>query len=47
MLFLSKDGKYVEVLRKNYSDDVSYYTDILKIKTNYSEKVKKEYRIFH
>lgn len=47
MLILSKDGTYIEVLRKNYSNDVSYYTAILKIKTNYIEPVNKEYRIFH
>lgn len=47
MLFLNKDGVYIEILRKDYLDDISYYTAILKVKFDYVDKPKREYRIFH
>ncbi len=47
MLFLNKDGVYIEILRKDYLDDKSYYTAILKLKFNFADRPKREYRIFH
>ena len=32
MLFLHKDDEYVEILRKNYASDMSYYMAIMKLK---------------
>ena len=32
MLFKNKAGQYVEILRKNYTNDVSYYTAIMNLK---------------
>lgn len=32
MLFKTSDGKSVEILRTNYTDDKSYYMAIMKIK---------------
>ena len=32
MLFKRYDGKYVEILRKNFVDDISYYEAIIDIK---------------
>ncbi len=32
MLFKNKEGQYVEILRKNYSNDISYYTAIMNLK---------------
>ena len=32
MLFKTSDGKIIEILRSNYSDDKSYYMAIMKIK---------------
>jgi hypothetical protein len=35
MLFKSYiDGKHIEILRKNYKDDKSFFLDIIKIKFN-------------
>jgi len=31
MLFIAKNGQYVEILRKNYLSDTAYYTAIMKI----------------
>lgn len=31
MLFKTKDGKYIEILRSNYKDDQSYYKAIIKL----------------
>jgi hypothetical protein len=32
MLYKTADGKLIEILRKNYRDDVSYYNAIINIK---------------
>jgi hypothetical protein len=32
MLYKSAEGKLIEILRKNYKDDVSYYNAIINIK---------------
>ena len=32
MLFISKEGDYIEILRKNYTTDTAYYTAIIKLK---------------
>ena len=32
MLFRNKQGELVEILRKNYRDDVSYYDAIINLK---------------
>lgn len=32
MLFKTVDGKYVEILRKDFNDDKSYYKKIIEIK---------------
>ena len=34
MLFMNKDGQYVEILRKNYLSDTAYYTAIMKLRDN-------------
>ena len=34
MLFRSKKGNYVQILRKNYYNDQDYYNDIINIKNN-------------
>ena len=31
MLFMAKNGQYVEILRKNYLSDTTYYTAIMKL----------------
>lgn len=31
MLFKNEHGEYVEILRKNYTNDISYYTAIMKL----------------
>ncbi len=47
MLFINKEGQYIEILRKNYTNDISYYTAIMNVRFNYSKKPQHEYRIFH
>jgi hypothetical protein len=32
MLYKTADGKLIEILRKNYKDDVAYYNAIMDIK---------------
>ena len=32
MLFYNKTGQLVEILRKNYTSDVTYYTAIMQLK---------------
>ncbi len=32
MLYKTSDGKIIEILRKNYRDDVSYYNAIIQTK---------------
>jgi hypothetical protein len=32
MLFHNKTGQLVEILRKNYTSDITYYTAIMKLK---------------
>ena len=32
MLFMTTDGQYVEILRKNYISDTAYYTAIMKLR---------------
>jgi hypothetical protein len=32
MLFINKNGQYVEILRKNYVSDTAYYTAIMKLR---------------
>ena len=34
MLFMNKDGQYVEILRKNYLSDTAYYIAIMKLRGN-------------
>ena len=37
MLFKTKEGQYVEVLRKNYTNDITYYTAIMLLKNSDKE----------
>ncbi len=47
MLFLNKEGVYVEILRKNYKSDISYYLAIMKVKGYTVPNTNKEkYRLF-
>jgi hypothetical protein len=32
MLFKNKDGQYIEIERKNYTTDITYYTAIMNLK---------------
>lgn len=32
MLFMNKAGQYVEILRKNYTSDITYYSAIMNLK---------------
>jgi hypothetical protein len=32
MLYKTADGKLIEILRKNYKDDVTYYQMIIEVK---------------
>ena len=45
MLFLQKDGHYIEILRKNYTTDVAYYTAIMRVK-GYVAEPPKPVRLF-
>ena len=45
MLFKNKSGQYVDILRKNYTSDVLYYTAIMKLK-GYEPKPTKPVKLF-
>lgn len=44
MLFLNINGEYIEVLRKNFTNDKSYYKAIMSLK-GYKENSTKPYKL--
>ena len=45
MLFKNKSGQYVDILRKNYTSDIAYYTAIMILK-GYEPKPSKPVKLF-
>ena len=45
MLFKNKEGKYIDILRKNYTNDNSYYIAIMVLK-GYESKPNKPVKLF-
>lgn len=47
MLFRDREGKIIEIIRKNYTNDIDYFKDIIKtkikIQSNYFNNNKNEF----
>lgn len=47
MLFRDREGKLIEIIRKNYTNDIDYFKDIIKtkikIQSNYFNNNKNEF----
>ena len=47
MLFRDREGKIIEIIRKNYTNDIDYFKDIIKTKikvqSNYFNNNKNEF----